>query len=72
MNDISSTALIELAIDLTSSLAAVERYDRLLDTVRKTIPCEAVALLVLKGDRLKPLALQGLSKDTFRSAFSAV
>ncbi|EPJ43941.1 MAG: anaerobic nitric oxide reductase transcription regulator [Osedax symbiont Rs2] len=69
MNDISSTALIELAIDLTSSLAAVERYDRLLDTVRKTIPCEAVALLLLSGDRLKPLALQGLSRDTLGRRF---
>ena len=51
MNDITSTALIELAIDLTSSLGTVERYDRLLDTVRKTIPCEAVALLALNGEQ---------------------
>jgi len=69
MNDITSTALIELAIDLTSSLGTVERYDRLLDTVRKTIPCEAVALLALIGDQLKPLALQGLSKDTLGRRF---
>ncbi|MCJ8337288.1 MAG: nitric oxide reductase transcriptional regulator NorR [Pseudomonadales bacterium] len=69
MNDITSTALIELAIDLTSSLGTVERYDRLLDTVRKTIPCEAVALLALNGEQLKPLALQGLSKDTLGRRF---
>ncbi|MFT5708087.1 MAG: anaerobic nitric oxide reductase transcription regulator, partial [Oceanospirillaceae bacterium] len=67
--EITATALIELATDLTASLAMKTRYDRLLDTVRKTIPCEAVALLSFHADRLKPIALQGLSRDTLGRRF---
>jgi len=70
MNEITTTALLELATDLTSSLTTKTRYDRLLDTVRKTLPCEAVALLLLQTDQLKPIAIQGLSKDTLGRRFS--
>lgn len=69
MNEITGTALIELAMNLTASLYAEERFDRLLDTVRKTIPSDAVALLSYRGDYLKPLALQGLSRDTLGRRF---
>jgi len=69
MNEISSTALIKLALDLASSLNTVDRFDRLLDTVRKTITCDAVALLSYHGDMLKPIALQGLSRDTLGRRF---
>ncbi len=69
MSQISSTAIIELAVDLTSSLNRKDRFDRLLDTVRKTISCDAVALLSFKGDVLTPLALQGLSRDTLGRRF---
>ncbi|SEL89200.1 anaerobic nitric oxide reductase transcription regulator [Colwellia chukchiensis] len=64
MSQISTQALIELALDLASSLNSKDRFDRLLDTVRKTINCDAVALLSLDGDVLTPIALQGLSRDT--------
>ncbi|MGB1237376.1 MAG: nitric oxide reductase transcriptional regulator NorR [Pseudomonadales bacterium] len=70
MNEITSAALIALATDLTASLGASARYDRLLDTVRKTIPCEAVALLSYSGAVLKPLAQQGLSRDTLGRRFA--
>jgi anaerobic nitric oxide reductase transcription regulator len=69
MNEITSTALIELATDLTASLCMKTRYDRLLDTVRKTIPCDAVALLSFHQNLLKPIALQGLSRDTLGRRF---
>jgi anaerobic nitric oxide reductase transcription regulator len=69
MNDISSTALIELAVDLASSLNAKDRFDRLLDNVRKIIVCDAVVLLSYHGDMLKPIAMQGLSKDTLGRRF---
>ncbi len=69
MNEITTTALIELATDLTASLCVKTRYDRLLDTVRKTIPCDAVALLSFHRDLLKPIALQGLSRDTLGRRF---
>lgn len=68
-SDISSSALIELALDLASSLASKDRFDRLLDTVRKVIACDAVALLSLQGESLKPLALQGLMRDTLGRRF---
>ncbi len=69
MSTISSTAIIELALDLASSLNSKDRFSRLLDTVRKTISCDAVALLSYHGDILKPLALQGLSRDTLGRRF---
>ena len=69
MKQISSTAIIELALDLASSLNSKDRFDRLLDTVRKAISCDAVALLSYHGDILKPIALQGLSRDTLGRRF---
>ncbi len=69
MSQISSSAIIELALNLASSLNTKDRFDRLLDTVRKTITCDAVALLSYHGDILKPIALQGLSRDTLGRRF---
>mgnify|MGYP003628180737 CR=1 FL=1 len=68
MSQISSSAIIELALDLASSLNSKDRFDRLLATVRKTINCDAVALLSFHGDTLTPIALQGLSRDTMSRA----
>ena len=69
MNKISSSALIELSIELAQSLTSNDRFDRLLTTIRKTITCEAVAVLAFKGEYLIPLALQGLSPDTLGRRF---
>jgi anaerobic nitric oxide reductase transcription regulator len=69
MSQISSSAIIELALNLASSLTTKDRFDRLLDTVRKTIVCDAVALLSYHGNMLKPIALQGLSRDTLGRRF---
>jgi len=69
MSQISSTAIIELALDLASSLNSKDRFDRLLDTVRKAISCDAVALLSFHGDILTPIGLQGLSRDTLGRRF---
>ena len=69
MNEITSNALLQLAIDLTNSLCSKDRFDRLLDTVRKTIACDAVALLSFHQDLLKPIAQQGLTKDTLGRRF---
>ncbi len=54
-------ALVQIAIDLTHSLVAKDRYQRLLEAVRSMIPCDATALLSLRGDELVPLAIHGLS-----------
>ena len=70
VNDISSTAVIGLAVDLASSLTTKDRFDRLLDNVRKIIACDAVVLLSYHSDILKPIALQGLSRDTLGRRFN--
>jgi anaerobic nitric oxide reductase transcription regulator len=53
-------ALLEIARDLTASLAAEDRYARLLETIRRVIPCDAACLLRLDGTELVPLAAHGL------------
>ena len=68
-NEITFSGLIELAVDLTASLTSRDRFDRLLSTVRQTIRCDAVAVLELRGEYLKPLAQQGLSADTLGRRF---
>ena len=69
MSEISSTALIELALNLTNSLTDGDRFERLLSTVRQAVACDAVVLLHVQGDYLKPLALQGLTKETLGRRF---
>lgn len=54
-------ALLSLALDLTRSLAKEDRYRRLLDVVRRLLPCDAACLFRLEGDTLVPLAAHGLS-----------
>jgi anaerobic nitric oxide reductase transcription regulator len=53
-------ALLEIARDLTASLAREDRYARLLEAVRRVIPCDAACLLRLEGDVLVPQAAHGL------------
>lgn len=56
-------ALVEIARDLTSSLAADDRYDRLLSAVRRVIPCDAACLMRLADGDLIPLAGHGLTDE---------
>ncbi|HET9621243.1 MAG TPA: nitric oxide reductase transcriptional regulator NorR, partial [Kofleriaceae bacterium] len=62
-------ALQRIAVDLTESLRAADRYDRLLAAVRSAIPCDATALLALAGDALVPLAVRGLSQQVLGMRF---
>ena len=70
MHHITSDALLELSLDLATSLTTNDRFDRLLSTVRKTISCDAVALLSFKEHTLIPLAQQGLKNDVLGRRFS--
>jgi len=63
-------ALQQIAIDLTQSLRAHDRYQRLLDVVRFAIPCDATALLVVQNGTLVPLAVHGLSPQVLGMRFS--
>jgi anaerobic nitric oxide reductase transcription regulator len=57
----SQQALLDIARDLTASLAASDRYTRLLGAVQRVIPCDAACLLRLDGQDLVPLAGFGLT-----------
>ena len=62
-------ALLSIAIDLTASLAAGDRYARLLTAVRRALPCDAAAVLRLVGDELVPLAVHGLAPEVLGRRF---
>jgi anaerobic nitric oxide reductase transcription regulator len=55
------SALLSVARDLTASLAASDRYTRLIDAIRRVIPCDAACLLRVEGPYLTPVAAFGLS-----------
>ncbi len=57
------TPLLDIARDLTASLAAEDRYQRLLAAVQRLIPCDAACLLRLEGDALVPLSAIGLAPE---------
>jgi anaerobic nitric oxide reductase transcription regulator len=67
--ELHASLLLEVALDLAASLTTADRFDRLLNSVRKAIPCDAVALLSVQGDTLMPLAIQGLTADTLGRRF---
>ena len=62
-------ALIDIARDLTASLAAADRYARLLDAVTRIIPCDAACLLRLDGEELIPVAGKGLADEALVRKF---
>jgi anaerobic nitric oxide reductase transcription regulator len=62
--------LLSIAVDLTASLASQDRLARLLDAVRRSIPCDAAAVLELAGDDLVPLATHGLAPEVLGRRFS--
>ena len=59
----SFDALVGIARDLTASLAAQDRYERLLHAVRQIIPYDAACLLRLEGEDLVPVAGHGLTVE---------
>ncbi len=66
---VSQSTLLQFAIDLADSLSAQDRFDRLLNAVRGSIPCDAVVLLQRSGGELKPLAQKGLGADALGRRF---
>jgi anaerobic nitric oxide reductase transcription regulator len=62
--------LMEIARDLTASLAAEDRYSRLLNAVTRVIPCDAACLLRVDGDDLVPVAGRGLAHEAMVRRFS--
>src|SRR5688500_4081262 len=60
--------LLPIALDITAALSA-DRSRRLVDAVRRALPCDAVALPRLEGDVLVPVAAHGLSADLLGRRF---
>jgi len=63
-------ALQQIAVDLTESLRATDRYQRLLEVVRSVLPCDATALLAIRDGELSPLAVHGLSAQVLGMQFA--
>ncbi|MCG3193639.1 MAG: Regulatory protein LuxO [Thermoanaerobaculia bacterium] len=61
--------LLEIARDLTASLAAHDRYARLLAAVRRIIPYDAACLLRLTGEELVPLEAHGLVPEALERRY---
>lgn len=49
---IDPRSLVDVALDLSASLAAEDRYRRLLLAIRRVLPVEGGMLLRREGDRL--------------------
>ncbi len=54
---------IRVIEDLSQDLPAEARYRRLLEAIRYTIPCDAIGLLRLENDHLRPVAFLGLREE---------
>ncbi len=61
--------LMQIARDLTASLATGDRYARLLDAVTRAIPCDAACLLRLEANELIPVAGRGLADEAMVRRF---
>lgn len=66
---INSLTLVEFAKAQVTSLDNQDRFEQLLQTLATVIECEAIALLALRGEVLKPLAIKGLTPDTLGRRF---
>lgn len=69
MQDISPSLLMEMTLGLASGSNEHDRFNRLIDTIRKIITCDCAVLLQLQGDTLVPVAMQGLTRDTLGRRF---
>ena len=62
-------SVIPLVADLAQELPERERLRRLLAALRTLLPADAVALLRLEGEWLRPVAMDGLLPDTLGRRF---
>ena len=62
--------LLEMAADLSVSLATRDRYKRFLAVARRMIPADAIALLRLDGEVLVPVVADGLRAEALGRRFA--
>lgn len=60
----------DIVADLSRDLPRQTRFQRLLEAVQRSFPCDAIALLQLQDDVLVPRAVRGLSPDALGRRFS--
>ncbi|MCB1691006.1 MAG: nitric oxide reductase transcriptional regulator NorR [Halioglobus sp.] len=66
---------IDIVEDLNRDLTAAQRYQRMLELLHRShaergTPCDAIALLKLEGDELRPLAVIGLKREALARRFN--
>lgn len=62
--------LLQIALDLSSALPKGQHYQKLIDSVKQVLPCDASALFVLdKNGVLVPVAVSGLSTSVLGRQF---
>ncbi|MGR5148722.1 nitric oxide reductase transcriptional regulator NorR [Photobacterium alginatilyticum] len=59
-----------IALDMTTSISNQDRFQRLLNTIRQTLNCDASALLAFRGQQFTPLAIDGLVPDVLGRRFT--
>lgn len=69
MTAFQASPLLSVISDLARDMAPSQRFQQLLATIRQVLPCDAAALLQLRGTELIPLAVDGLSTDTLGRHF---
>ncbi|MEH6568702.1 MAG: nitric oxide reductase transcriptional regulator NorR [Halioglobus sp.] len=66
---------IDIVEDLNRDLSAKERYQRMINAIQRSYqeqgyPCDAIALLKLEGDNLRPVAVSGLKQQALARRFN--
>ncbi|MFP6684027.1 MAG: sigma 54-interacting transcriptional regulator, partial [Polyangiaceae bacterium] len=66
---IQASQLLPLVIDLSVALGADDRYQKLLDALRRLFAIDGAVLLECRGDRLFPIARSGVSAKVLGLSF---
>tara|TARA_R110002072_G_scaffold126266_1_gene263061 strand:+ start:2488 stop:4104 length:1617 start_codon:yes stop_codon:yes gene_type:complete len=62
--------LLELSLGLNASLSAADRYEGLVEAIRRALPCDAAVLFRVEGEVLVPLASHGLTEAARAQRFA--
>lgn len=66
---IDNTSLFNTAVILAKATSYNSGFESLIACINQVVPSDAIALLALQGDELKPLAIHGLTPDTLGRRF---
>lgn len=66
---IDAASLLNTAVTLAKVSGLDTGFESLIACINQTVPSDAIALLSLQGDILKPLAIHGLTPDTLGRRF---